>query len=104
MWSFPGGHVEKGERLAKALNRELREEIGVTPIDYKLLGSIADPNTTADDSATYHLYAIVAWRGGEPKLIGDEHTELRWFEREAAMSLPDLALEEYRPLLAKLAR
>ena len=99
LWSFPGGHVVKGESLAKALDRELREEIGVAPIDYKLLGTIADPNTAKDDPVTYHMYAVTAWRGGEPTIIDDEHTELRWFKLAAAISLADLAVAEYRPLL-----
>ena len=99
LWSFPGGHVEKGESLAKALDRELREEIGVAPIDYKLLGTIADPNTAKDDPVTYHMYAVTARRGGEPTIIDNEHTELRWFKLAAAISLADLAVAEYRPLL-----
>jgi 8-oxo-dGTP diphosphatase len=88
LWSFPGGHVEEGESLAEALERELREEIGVIPIDYKPLGTIADPNTAKGDPVTYHMYAVTAWRGGEPTIIDDEHTELRWFKQTAAISLP----------------
>lgn len=99
LWSFPGGHVEKGESLAEALVRELREEIGVIPIDYEFLGTIADPNTTTDDPVTYHMYAVTGWRGGEPTMVDDEHTELRWFNQATAISLPDLALAEYRSLL-----
>ena len=29
LWEFPGGAVERGERLADALRREIREEYGV---------------------------------------------------------------------------
>jgi 8-oxo-dGTP diphosphatase len=102
LWSFPGGHVEADESLAGALDRELREEVGVAPTEYRLLVSIADPNATADDPVTYHMYAVTAWRGGEPTMVGDEHTELRWFKQAAAISLPDLALAEYRPLLREI--
>ena len=28
MWEFPGGHVEDGETIKEALERELSEEIG----------------------------------------------------------------------------
>jgi 8-oxo-dGTP diphosphatase len=102
LWSFPGGHVEQGESLPEALGRELQEEIGVVPTNYKLVGTIADPNAPADAPITYHMYAVAAWRGGEPTMAGDEHTELRWFGAAAAISLPDLALGEYRSLLAKM--
>jgi mutator protein MutT len=100
LWSFPGGHVEEGESLEEALGRELREEIGIVAVSCRLLERVPDPNA-ADDPATYHLYVIAAWEG-TPELRDDEHTELRWFEPATAMALPDLALEEYRRLLAKL--
>ena len=102
LWSFPGGHVEQGETLAEALVREAQEEVGVTPTTFSFLEVIADPNTAADDPATYHMYAVTIWAGGEPSLRGDEHTELCWFKPAVAITLPDLALEEYRPLLGRM--
>jgi 8-oxo-dGTP diphosphatase len=102
LWSFPGGHVEKNETLDDALVRELREEVGVAPTKYTPLGSINDPNSEVGDAITYHMYAITAWEGGEPTMIGDEHTELGWFALDAAAALPNLALEEYRPLFRTL--
>jgi ADP-ribose pyrophosphatase YjhB (NUDIX family) len=98
LWSFPGGHQEQRESLAEALVREVLEEVAVTPTSFALLGTIADPNTSETDPATYHMYVVTAWDGGEPVLSGDEHSELRWLAPATASALPDLALEEYRPI------
>jgi hypothetical protein len=42
------------------------------------------------------------WGGDEPRLVGDEHTELGWLPVEAAADLRDLALAEYQPLFRTL--
>jgi len=102
LWSFPGGHQEPGETLIEALVREVQEEVGVTPTTCEFIGTISDPNTPEADPATYHMYGVTAWEVGEPSLLGNEHTELKWFAVAAASALPDLALEEYRPLFADL--
>ena len=91
LWSFPGGHVEPGETLEAALVREVGEEVGVAPTAFRPLGTIADPNAAGDDPVTYHMYAVEAWSGGEPSALGDEHSELRWFNLPDASSLPDLS-------------
>ena len=97
LWSFPGGHVEQDETLEQALVREAREEIGVVPIRYAALARIPDPNAPA----TYHMYVVTHWEG-EPTILDNEHSELRWFPPADAQQLADLALEKYRPLLEKL--
>jgi 8-oxo-dGTP diphosphatase len=102
LWSFPGGHVEPHETFVEALLREVREEVGIIPTGFSFLVSIVDPNALDADPATYHMYLVTAWDGGEPTLIGDEHTELRWFTPEAAIALPDLALDEYRGLFGDM--
>ena len=101
-WSFPGGHVEHDETLTDTLVREIREEVGVTPTNFRLLSTISDPNASEADPVTYHMYRVATWDGGAPALIGHEHTELQWFTLDVSIGLPDLALGEYRPLLRSL--
>lgn len=103
LWSFPGGHVDAAESFPDALKRELQEEMGVTPIEFECIRLIVDPNTTANDPATYHMYIVTTWEGGEPRILDDEHSDLRWFAPMEAMLIPDLALEEYRDLLRQIA-
>jgi 8-oxo-dGTP diphosphatase len=98
LWSFPGGHVEQGEDLDRALHRELEEEIGVVPMRYHALATLPDPHTPG---VTYHPFAVTAWQG-EPRILDDEHSELAWFDLAAAVRMPGLALESYRTLFAGL--
>lgn len=38
-WQFPQGGINRGERCEEALFRELKEEIGLDPVDVDVLGS-----------------------------------------------------------------
>jgi putative (di)nucleoside polyphosphate hydrolase len=38
-WQFPQGGVKKGESLLEALHREVEEELGLKPADYRILSS-----------------------------------------------------------------
>jgi 8-oxo-dGTP diphosphatase len=101
-WSFPGGHVESGESLVDALVRELQEEVGVTPLLFKKVGAIIEPTPQINGDVVYHFFAVSDWTGGEPRIIGDEHSEVRWFRIGDACTLPGLALPDYKPILRKL--
>jgi 8-oxo-dGTP pyrophosphatase MutT (NUDIX family) len=90
--------LPRREPRPEPLIRELRAEVGVTPTGMTYLASIRDPSPSPVDPATYQMYAVTEWIGGEPCLVGDEHTQLEWFSLPAAASLEDLALPQYRAL------
>ena len=94
-WDVIGGRVEEGETLEEALHRELGEEIGIAPVSHEVLGSVVDNGPQERGEATYHMYLVRAWTGGEPTMMDNEHTELAWFTIEDACAPPDLALAEY---------
>ena len=99
LWDVIGGHVEGGETIEQALARELREEIGVTPVGATKLASI--PFVDGTEKVELHVFRVDAWTG-DPVLANDEHTELRWFTVAAASALSDLAAREYVDLFRTL--
>ena len=98
-WDVLGGHREDGESHEQTLVREFREEIGVTPTEWKRIAPI--PFVHEGKTIGFNLYRVDAWIG-EPVIANDEHTELRWFGFEEAAALPDLAADEYREIFRRL--
>jgi len=93
-WDIFGGHLEAGETPAEALVREIREELGVTATEYRELKTITELRPEFGEPATLHMYLVAQW-AGQIKMLGDEHTELRWFTLQEAAGLPDLAHPDY---------
>ncbi|MBI2888847.1 MAG: NUDIX domain-containing protein [Candidatus Liptonbacteria bacterium] len=87
-WWFPGGRLVRGERLAAAALRKLREETGLTGRVAGLMGVHeyfarpgAFPGTTAHNIA---LVFRVRVRGVRPAARLDrQSTEYRWWEKPA---------------------
>jgi 8-oxo-dGTP pyrophosphatase MutT (NUDIX family) len=101
-WDTIGGHVEDGESLDEALIREVQEEVGVTPTEYRLIATVRERQPELYGDALHHVYAVTSWEGGEPANICDEHTELKWFSVSEMRGLANIVDPDY-PRFAELA-
>jgi 8-oxo-dGTP diphosphatase len=101
-WDAIGGRVEAGENPDEALVREVQEEVGVTPTQFRLIATIRERQPNIHGDALHHIYAVTRWRGGEPANACDEHTELKWFSVSEMRLLTNIVDCDY-PMLAQQA-
>ena len=101
-WDTIGGHVEDGESLDEALIRELQEETGVTPTEFRLIATVRERQPERYGDALHHVFAVTNWQGGDPANLCDEHTELKWFSISEMLLLTNIVDPDY-PLLAQQA-
>ncbi len=99
VWDLFGGHVEAGETIEAALARELDEELQITPVAYKQLTELAEPEASPNGRLRYTVFKVTSWTGPGPVLTGDEHTEIAWFA-PAEANQADLAHRAYEKLIA----
>jgi 8-oxo-dGTP diphosphatase len=73
-WSFPGGHIEPGERAATAAQREVLEETGIA---VEIMGLLDVQDVLLKDKAgrltAHYVLAVYFGRAtsGEPKAASD---------------------------------
>ena len=101
-WDAIGGKVEAGETAEQAMIREVREEIGVTPVSFRELASVAEPRPDLYGDSIATLYAVTSWSGGEPRNLTNEHARIAWFSEEQLANLNAMAGYDY-PRFAKMA-
>jgi 8-oxo-dGTP diphosphatase len=87
-WQLPGGKLEYGEDPRVGMERELKEELGVSTFS---LGEIIDAKSRLTDigeeyQVVFIIYSCVML--DEYFILSDEHTEGKWFLKEEIQDLP----------------
>lgn len=78
-WELPGGKVDPGEGEQEALEREIREELGVgIVLGDELVGPLPDGRWPLGPQHAMRVW-LAAVTGGRPRPLED-HDELRWLD------------------------
>ncbi|MDF3030863.1 MAG: hypothetical protein K0R03_1421 [Moraxellaceae bacterium] len=77
LWEFPGGKVEAGEPVEQALVRELEEELGITPQQFRPLIRIT--HDYADKAVCLDVWEVSAFTG---EAHGRENQPVQWVRNE----------------------
>ena len=98
-WTLPGGHVDYGENVEKAIKREMKEELGVPVKIKKLFGVYSDPKRDPRYHTASVVYLLEKTKGRIR--LNHESSEFRYFSLE---NLPKKIGFDHRKILNDLKK
>jgi mutator protein MutT len=87
VWDLPGGHVESGESELDALERELREELGVQLAAGSVSHLCRLNAGRGGEAVRLSAWLVCDWQGTPANAAPDEHDEIGWFRPGELLSL-----------------
>lgn len=92
-WAIIGGAMHADESLVEALEREVKEETGLTVASTQLLGTFSDPSRIVafPDGRIKRIVTIAYWVKVETYdslVISEESHELRFIPADQLLQLP----------------
>ncbi|MBO5005310.1 MAG: NUDIX domain-containing protein [Clostridia bacterium] len=107
MWALHGGGMNIGETYLETLEREIKEELGITPIEPKLLGIFSGEKLyhkyeKSKDEVYVLSHAFICTNyTGEINFTDGEVTNLKWFDID---NLPENIFHLNKPILNNLKK
>jgi 8-oxo-dGTP diphosphatase len=99
-WDMFGGHIEAGETEVETLVRELGEELGINPTQFQKVQHLLFGHD--QHYLDLAIFVVTEWDGGEPDMLGDEHSEIRWFFITEVSRLTNLTTNEIKTIIQAL--
>ncbi|MBS4033839.1 MAG: NUDIX domain-containing protein [Ignavibacterium sp.] len=84
IWQMVSGKVKPEEKAYDSALREIKEETGLTPLNYWVVPNINSFYTADNDSITLVPVFAAIVKNDEKVLISNEHSEFGWFTPEEA--------------------
>lgn len=105
-WAIHGGGMEPGEKYIDALNREIKEELNITPKNPSLMGIYSGINMfnkypSGDEVYLLNHVFVCEEYEGEIKFNDGEVLDAKWFDID---NLPVDVFEVDKPMLRDVKR
>jgi 8-oxo-dGTP pyrophosphatase MutT (NUDIX family) len=99
--SFPGGKIEEGESPKLTAMREAQEEVGVSPLDIRILGMLSELYIPVSG---YSIFPYVGWIDQKPCFVlnTDEAEKLILFPLEDFIQNEEIAFTEMKTFTGQL--